>query len=119
MVKESDKVGKKPKTTEQILTKFYISKELFKFPLKRFQRLTPPILIQAVTTDILKFSQLCPKPLLHCSRTFVITINCLHDRRASTQRKEAIFFCQDYFMGDKQNNKIPGRGSRQSLMNSA
>lgn len=104
---------------KQIPTEFYISKELFKFPLEHFQRLIPSILIQKVTTDILKFSQLCPKPLLHCSRTFVITRNHLHDKRASTQRKEAMFFYQDYFMGDKQNYEIPARDSRQSLMNLA
>lgn len=122
MVKKSGKVGNK--RTKQIPTEFYISKELFKFPLKHFQRLIPSFLNQAVTTDILKFSQLYRKPLLHCSRTFVTTTNCLHcllllDRRASAQRKEAIFFCQDSFMGDKQNNKMPGRGSRQRLMNPA
>jgi len=84
-------------------TEFYICKELLEFPLECFQRWKPPILIQEVTTDdTLKFSQLYPKLLSHCSRTFVATRNRLYDKRASTQRKQAIFL-SGLLHRDKQN----------------
>lgn len=59
------------KRTKKTPTEFSITKKLFKFPVEYFQRWMPPILIQEVTTDILKFSQLYAKQLSRCSRTFV------------------------------------------------
>lgn len=82
--KKGDKLEEK--RTKKTPTEFYISKELFKLPLECFQRWIPLILIQEVTTNILKFSQLYPKQLSCCSGTFVTTRNRLIDKRASTQR---------------------------------
>lgn len=87
-----DKLEKKGQ--KRLLLNLYISKELFRFPPECFRRGTPLILIQEVTTDILKFSQLYPKPSLGCSRTFVNSRNHSNYKRASTQRKQAILLSQ-------------------------